>query len=134
VPETARLSGAARLWVSAVSSGDAPFYQQSWLGGASLLRGFADGRFVARHAWTLDLEQRIRLLRTDVFGVITDWRIDPFVGVGQVFDRLSEVASRPRPTVGLGLRAFAHPNVVGRVDLAFAGEGLKIYVDVGYPY
>jgi hypothetical protein len=134
VPEGPRLSGAARLWVSAVSSGDAPFYQQSWLGGSSLLRGFAEGRFVARQAWTLELEQRVRLLRTDVFGVVTDWRIDPFVGIGQVFDRLSEVASRPRPTVGVGLRAFAHPNVVGRVDIAFAGEGVKVYVEVGYPY
>ena len=132
--ELPRLSGAARLWLSAVSSPEAPFYQQSWLGGASLLRGFADGRFVARQAWTFELEQRFRVLRTDLFGVVADWRVDPFVGIGQVFDHLSEVASRPRPTVGLGLRAFAHPNVVGRVDLAVAGEGLKVYVDVGYPY
>jgi hypothetical protein len=134
VSETPRLSGAARLWISAVSSRGAPFYQQSSLGGSSLLRGFTEGRFVARQAWTLELEQRFRVLRTDLFGVVTDWRVDPFFAIGQVFDHLSELASQPRPSGGVGLRAYAHPNVVGRIDVAFAGEGVKVYVDIGYPF
>jgi hypothetical protein len=132
--ELPRLSGAARLWTSTVTSRGAPFYQQSTLGGASLLRGFTEGRFVARRAWTLELEQRLRLFRTNLFGVVTDWRMDPFVATGQVFDRLSEAVSRPRVGAGVGLRAFVHPNVVGRIDVAVAGEGVKVYVDIGYPY
>jgi hypothetical protein len=134
VYEAPRLSGAARLWASAVTSRGAPFYQQSALGGSSLLRGFTEGRFVARQAWTLELEQRLRLFRTDIFGVVTDWRVDPFVATGQVFDSLSDVLSRPRLSAGLGLRAYVHPNIVGRIDVAVAGEGLKTYVEVGYPY
>jgi hypothetical protein len=134
VDEAPGLSGAARLWVSAVSSRDAPFYQQSSLGGSSLLRGFTEGRFYARRAWTLDLEQRLRVLQTAIFGVLTDWRIDPFVSTGQVFDRPGEALSRPRFSAGVGLRAFVHPNVVGRIDIAAAGEGVKVYVEIGYPY
>jgi hypothetical protein len=134
VTELPRVSGAARLWASAVSTGRAPFYQQTLLGGSSLLRGFTDGRFVDRAAWTFELEQRIRVLTTDLFGVIADWRIDPFVATGQVFGRLADVVSRPRFAAGIGLRAFVHPNVVGRIDIAAAGEGTKIYVEIGYPY
>lgn len=134
VPELPRLSGAARLFWSAVSSRRAPFYQQSSLGGSVLLRGFTEGRFVDRQAWTLELEQRIQVLRTHIFGVVADWRVDPFVAAGQVFDRLDAAASRPRTAVGAGFRAFVHPNVLGRVDVAYAGEGVKVYVELGYPY
>ena len=132
--ELPRLSGAARLWTSAVSSGHAPFYQQTLLGGASYLRGFTEGRFVDRNAWTFELEQRVRVLRTELFGVVSDWRIDPFVATGHVFGRLADVVSRPRLSVGVGLRAYVHPNIVGRIDVARASEGTKIYVEIGYPY
>jgi hemolysin activation/secretion protein len=111
-----------------------PFYQQPSLGGSSLLRGFAEGRFVDLAAWTLELEQRLRLFQTQIFGVRTDWRADPFVATGQVFDRLAEAASRPRFAAGVGFRAFVHPNIVGRIDVAGASEGLKVYVEIGYPY
>lgn len=134
VAELPRVSGAARLYWSAVSSRRAPFYQQSTLGGSYLLRGFTEGRFVDRQAWTLELEQRIRVLQTNIFGVVADWRVDPFVATGQVFDGLDDVASRPRIAVGAGFRAFIRPNVLGRVDVAYAGEGVKVYVEIGYPY
>ncbi len=132
--ELSRLSGAARLYWSGVTSRDAPFYQQGSLGGSVLLRGFTEDRFVDRQAWTLELEQRIRVLRTRIFGVVADWRVDPFVATGQVFDRLGDLAARPRVAVGTGFRAFIRPNVVGRIDVAYAGEGAKVYVELGYPY
>ncbi len=134
VPELPRLSGAARLYWSAVSSRRAPFYEQSSLGGSVLLRGFTEGRFVDRQAWTVELEQRLRLFQTTIFGVVADWRVDPFFAVGQVFDGLDDFASRPRAAVGAGFRAFVHPNVLGRVDVAYAGEGVKVYVELGYPF
>jgi hypothetical protein len=34
----------------------------------------------------------------------------------------------------VGFRAFVHPNVLGRVDVASGGEGIKVYVELGYPY
>jgi hypothetical protein len=134
VPELDGVSGAARFQWNAVSSAQAPFYRQSALGGEMLLRGFTEDRFVDRQAWTLELEQRIRLLQTHIFGVVTDWRADPFVAAGQVFGPFSEAFSRPRLAAGVGFRAFVHPNIVGRVDVAVAGEGPKVYVELGYPY
>ena len=133
-PELSWLSGAAHGAWTAVTDGEAPFYQQSTLGGSYLMRGFGTGRFVARQAWTVETEQRIRLLRTRVAGVVADWRADPFVAVGQVFDDFANALSRPQVAVGVGMRAFVHPNIVGRIDVAAAGEGLKVYVEIGYPY
>jgi hypothetical protein len=133
-PELSMISGAARVLLLGSSSRDAPFYQQSELGGALLLRGFAEGRFVDHNAWTVEAEQRIRVLQTHFYGVTTDWRIDPFVAAGQVFGSAGEMVSNPRLSVGVGLRAFIRPSVLGRVDLAYGGEGLKIYVELGSPY
>jgi len=134
VRETSRVSGAARAYWTGVTSGGAPFYQQGTLGGSLLMRGFTEGRFVDRQAWTFELEQRIRLVRTHLFGVIADWRVDPFLATGQVFGSFADAASRPQLAGGFGLRAFVHPNVLGRVDVAYAGEGVKVYVELGYPY
>jgi len=134
VPETGFLDGAARLDWSAVSSSRVPFYLQSTLGGAFLLRGFTEDRFIDRNAWTFELEQRIRLLQTHIYGVTADWRIDPFIAVGQVYGALDQVFSHPRVTGGVGFRAWVQPNVVGRIDVATGGEGWKVYVEIGYPY
>jgi hypothetical protein len=132
--ETPLVAGAARFLWSAVSSGRAPFYQQGSLGGSLLLRGFTESRFVDRQAWTFELEQRIRLLQTHIFGVVTDWRVDPFIATGQVFGPFGDVLSRPQLAAGAGFRALVHPNVLGRIDVAYAGEGVKVYVELGYPY
>jgi outer membrane protein assembly factor BamA len=134
IPELTWLAGAARFAYSGMSARSAPFYQQSTLGGGYLMRGFAEGRFYATQAWTAEFEQRIRVLRTSLFNVTTDWRIDPFVAVGQVFDDVRDVVANPQVSVGAGIRIFVHPNIVGRIDFAEAGEGIKIYVEIGYPY
>lgn len=133
-PELSWLSGASHLLWTAVTADDAPFYLQSELGGAFLLRGFNFGRFIDRQAWTVEVEQRIRIFQTHMFGVTTDWRIDPFVTAGQVFSDWNGAFDQPQVAAGVGLRAFVHPNIVGRIDLADGGEGLKVYVEIGYPY
>ena len=134
VPELRWLSGAGRLYWTGVSSARTPFYRQSSLGGSFLLRGFTEDRFIDRQSWTAELEQRIRLFETRIFGVVADWRIDPFVAVGQVFGPFAQAFSRPQVTGGVGFRAFVHPNVLGRIDVANGGEGFKVYVELGYPY
>ena len=133
-PELDWLTGAARLDWTFVSTPNAPFYDQSTLGGAFLLRGFTEDRFIDQNSWTVELEQRIRVFQTHIYGVTADWRIDPFVGAGQVFGSFRHVLSSPQLAAGVGFRAWVRPNVVGRVDVATAGEGLKVYVEIGYPY
>jgi hypothetical protein len=133
-PETASISAAARLDWRGVSSARAPFYAQSSLGGAYYLRGFTEDRFVDQNAWTFELEQRIRLFQTHIYGVTADWRIDPFVAVGQVYRTVTDAFSHPQVAAGMGFRAWVRPNVVGRVDVANGGEGWKVYVEIGYPY
>jgi hypothetical protein len=99
-----------------------------------LLRGFTQDRFIDQNLWTLELEQRTRVFQTHIYGVTADWRIDPFVAVGQVYRALDQVFSHPRVSAGMGFRAWVRPNVVGRVDVANGSEGWKVYVEIGYPY
>jgi outer membrane protein assembly factor BamA len=128
------LSGGARFLVSYVTSTQTPFYYQSNLGGSDTLRGFTEDRFIDRGSWTLELEQRIRLFATHIYGVTTDWRVDPFITIGQVYHDFSGFFSHVRVTEGLGFRAWVRPNVLGRIDVATGGEGLKVYVELGYPF
>ena len=103
-------------------------------GAPSYLRGFTEDRFIDQAAWTVEIEQRVRLLQTRIYGVLADWRIDPFVAVGQVYGGAERNPfSHPQITGGLGFRAFVHPNVLGRVDVASGGEGIKVYVESGLP-
>jgi hypothetical protein len=134
--ETPALQSAGRAyWTTEWGGGlTVPFYYQSALGGENLLRGFADNRFIDRAAWEGEVEQRIRFLETHFFGVSTDWRIDPFIAAGQVYGHANEIAVRPQVAVGIGLRAWVKPNVLGRVDLAYASDGFNAYVVLGYPY
>jgi hypothetical protein len=131
--QTSWLLGSARLYLERVLGSDVSFYEQPALGGELFLRGFTENRFIDRGAWTADVEERIRLFRTHLFGVEADWRIDPFVTVGQVYDRPEDAFQRVQAAVGLGFRAWVHPNILGRVDAAWGGEGVKVYVVLGYP-
>jgi hypothetical protein len=133
--ETSWLQGAGRVYWTQIFHGgnELPFYYRPSLGGEFLLRGYADDRFIAMGAWEVEIEQRIRMLQTHMFDVTADWRVDPFLAIGQVYDG-SDLFSHVRVTGGIGLRAWVHPNVLGRVDLAYGDEGLRAYVMLGYPY
>jgi len=133
-PEFGFISGAARFDWTGITTATAPFYDQSTLGGAFLLRGFTEDRFIDQNAWTFEVEQRIRVLQTHIYGVTADWRIDPFIAVGQVYRGLHQIVSNPQVAAGVGFRAWVRPHVVGRVDVATGGEGWKVYVEIGYPY
>jgi hypothetical protein len=74
------------------------------------------------------------LFETHWFHVNADWRMDPFIAVGQVYPNFASIASNVRGVFGLGLRAFVRPNVLGRVDLAYGTDGFTAYVILGYPY
>jgi hypothetical protein len=132
--ETDRLQACARAYVHYVDSPNVPFYYQSSLGGSFLMRGFIEDRFIDQGGWTMEFEQRIQLLETHIYGVTADWRVDPFVAIGQVFGNDSGPFSNIKVAEGLGFRAWVKPNVLGRVDVAYAGEGVNTYVELGYPF
>jgi hypothetical protein len=135
VPEASFLTGAAHLyWTDELGGAGVPFYYRSALGGDVLFRGFTDDRFIDRAAWEAEAEQRFKLFSTHWFHVIADWRADPFVAAGQVFPDYANIVSHVRWVAGLGLRAFVHPNILGRVDLAYSSDGFAAYVLLGYPY
>ena len=132
--ESGWLGGSARAFWSGVSSPRAPFYLQSSVGGSFYLRGFTEDRFIDQAAWTVEFEQRVRIFETRIYGVVADWRVDPFVAVGQVYGGGRDPFSHPQVSGGVGFRALVRPNVLGRVDVASGGEGIKVYVELGYPY
>ncbi|HVY40995.1 MAG TPA: BamA/TamA family outer membrane protein [Polyangia bacterium] len=134
LPELSFLQGAARVYWMQVLGAGVPFYDQASLGGEVLFRGFQEDRFIDMGAWEVEAEQRLTLLQTHIFGVVTDWRFDPFVAAGQVYGVGSSPWSHVRVSGGAGLRAWIHPDILGRVDLAYGGEGLRAYVLLGYPY
>lgn len=134
-PQFKWLSGAARaFWGYTAGNARVPFYNQNSLGGSFFLRGFTQDRFIDKGSWEATLEQRIVLLKMRIYGVVADWRVDPFVSVGQVYADAKDIVRYAKVTGGLGFRAFVHPNVLGRVDTAVGGEGIKVYVELGYPF
>jgi hypothetical protein len=134
LPERPYLQGAARVYWMQVYGSDVPFYDQASLGGEDLFRGFQEDRFIDMGAWEIEAEQRLKLFQTHIFGVVTDWRFDPFISAGQVYGEGSTPWSHVRVAGGFGLRAWIHPDILGRVDLAYGGEGVRAYVMLGYPY
>lgn len=134
VPELSFLQGAARAyWTQVIGGDDVPFYDRASLGGEVLFRGFQEDRFIDMGAWEAEAEQRIKLFQTHIFGVVADWRIDPFLAVGQVYGEAGPF-SHVRVAGGVGLRMWIHPDILGRIDFAYGGEGVKAYVVLGYPY
>ncbi len=133
--ELSWLNGAARAyWTYIAGNANVPFLEQATLGGEYRFRGFNGGRFYGRGAWLIETEQRIAFLKTHIYGVQAEWRVDPFISVGQVYDHFEEIIKHTRIAGGLGFRAWVKPNVLGRVDVGYGREGAKIYVELGYPY
>ena len=83
----------------------------------------------------IDLEERIRLFRWEVFNVTADWEVAPFIDMGAVMESLDKFNGRNFEfNPGIGFRAIVRPNIVGRVDLGVGKDGPAIFVGLGYPF
>ncbi|CAH2029962.1 BamA/TamA family outer membrane protein [Trichlorobacter ammonificans] len=112
-----------------------PFLEQSILGGETTLRGYGRNRFIDNSFLLLNLEERIRLFRWEIFNVVADWEIAPFVDLGAVMESFDKATSKNFEfNPGVGFRATVRPNIVGRVDLGIGRDGPAIYVGLGYPF
>ena len=114
---------------------DVPFLEQSILGGENTLRGYGRNRFVDNTFMLLNLEERIRLFRWEIFNVTADWELAPFIDLGAVMDSVDKFnAKNFEYNPGIGFRAIVRPNIVGRVDLGIGKNGPAIFVGLGYPF
>lgn len=132
--EIDRVTGAAHFYFGRVFGANIPWYERQNLGGSFLLRGYILDRFVDNGAWSVDFEQRIAAAIFKVAGSIVHFRVDPFITAGQVFNGIQDAIDRVRFAYGVGLRAFAPPNVIGRIDIARNPAETNVYVELGYPF
>jgi outer membrane protein assembly factor BamA len=112
-----------------------PFLEQSILGGETTLRGYGQNRFIDKSFLLLNLEERIRVFRWEIFHVKADWELAPFIDLGSVMKSLVEAkASSFEFNPGIGLRAVVRPNIVGRIDVGVGKDGPAVFVGLGYPF
>lgn len=112
-----------------------PFLEQSILGGENTLRGYGRNRFIDNSFLLLNLEERIRLFRWEIFNVTADWELAPFIDLGAVMESFDKASSKNFEfNPGIGFRATVRPNIVGRVDVGVGKDGPAVYVGLGYPF
>jgi outer membrane protein assembly factor BamA len=117
------------------SNSKVPFLEQSILGGENTLRGYGRNRFIDNSFLLLNLEERIRLFRWEIFNVTADWELAPFVDLGAVMESFDKATTRNFEfNPGVGFRATVRPNIVGRVDIGVGKDGPAVYVGLGYPF
>ena len=118
-----------------LTTGQRPFYEQSSLGGDNSLRDFGSQRFIDDHSILFNIEERIDILKTTIFGITAEWEFAPFLDVGKVFSDFSQdFWQNYQVNPGIGFRAVVRPNVVGRFDFAYGPEGVTSFVGLGFPF
>jgi outer membrane protein assembly factor BamA len=116
-------------------AGQAPFYERSSIGGVKSLRGFGDDRFVDANRFFSSVELRTRALRKQLFDVITEIEVAPFIDAGEVFSKASTVPFDSLHYVGgVGFRGVVRPQVVGFVDIGYGSEGPAVFTGLDYPF
>jgi hemolysin activation/secretion protein len=99
------------------------------------LRGFGDDRFVDANRFFSTVELRTMALRRQIFDVMTEFEVAPFVDAGQVF-----ASSRTLPVDalhyvgGIGFRGVVRPQVVGFVDIGYGSDGTAVFTGLDYPF
>jgi outer membrane protein assembly factor BamA len=131
----ARYISVARIVYSQTLGNRVPFLEQSILGGENTLRGYGRNRFIDNSYLLLNIEERIRLFRWEIFHVNADWELAPFVDFGSVMKALDQAQTKDFEfNPGVGIRAVVRPNIIGRIDVGFGKEGPAVFVGLGYPF
>lgn len=116
-------------------TGGAPFWLMPQLGGKYIHRAYGDGRYIDSGVITTSVEERISVFKAAVSGVVTEYEVAPFGGIGTVFPEPSRMARRAfRPVYGVAFRAVARPQVVGSIDFGIGQEGLTVFMDINYSF
>jgi outer membrane protein assembly factor BamA len=136
VPLHPRLTLATHAVLDYLSgTADVPFYERNAIGGKKSLRGFGDERFLDNHRFFTSAELRTRAFERDVFDVHAEVEVAPFIDVGQVFERMSNVPFDDLHLVtGVGFRGVVRPQVVGFVDVGYGSDGPAVFTGLDYPF
>jgi surface antigen Omp85-like protein len=133
--DDARYISVFRLAYNQTLGNRVPFLERSILGGENNLRGYGRNRFIDSSYFLLNMEERIRLFRWEVFNVMADWELAPFLDFGSVMESLDTANTRSFEfNPGIGFRALVRPNIIGRVDIGFGNDGPAVFVGLGYPF
>jgi outer membrane protein assembly factor BamA len=117
-----------------------PFWELPALGGSTTLRSFNGARFINKGMILINVEERIRVYETSLFGVSGEVQVAPFFDLGKVFDSSDDLVGRGslrfyHYSYGMGLRGVVKPSFVGRLDVGFGGgEGVGVTVGLDYPF
>ncbi len=108
---------------------------ESDIGGEQPLRGFGQGRFVDRDAYSASIELRHRAFSFDAAASHVDIEVTPFVDMGKVSSQIGvDPFSALHKVVGIGVRGVARPSVVGYVDVGYGTEGIAVFTGIDYPF
>jgi hypothetical protein len=133
--DDARYVSVFRLVYNQTLGDTVPFLEQSLLGGENTLRGYGRNRFIDNSYVLLNLEERIRLFRWEIFNVKADWELAPFIDMGAVMERLDRLNCKQFEfNPGIGIRAVVKPNIIGRVDIGIGRDGPAVFVGLGHPF
>ena len=117
-----------------------PFWELPSLGGSSTLRSFNGGRYTDRASLLINVEERIRVLKTSLFGVSGEIQVAPFFDLGKVFDSSVDLVGKGvlrgfHYSAGVGFRGVVPPSFVGRLDITAGGrEGIGVTHGLDYPF
>jgi outer membrane protein assembly factor BamA len=107
---------------------------ESVIGGSQPLRGFGEGRYYDRNAFSATAELRRTVFTFDAISHI-EIELAPFVDVGNVFHHASSFPIQSLHKVaGVGFRGIARPSVVGYVDVGYGSEGAAVFTGINYPF
>jgi hypothetical protein len=105
------------------------------IGGMQPLRGFGEGRFYDKDAFSSSIELRHKFYTLNAITTALDLEVAPFIDVGRVFARTSTLPFEQLHKVyGVGFRGIARPFVVGYVDVGYGSEGAAVFTGLNYPF
>jgi outer membrane protein insertion porin family len=116
------------------TSGTTPFTEQLFLGGATGLRGYRDGRFWGQNLTSGTLELR-QPLGNGIKGVLFTEAGDAWGGIyqGVSLQGLPQTAFKLHGSAGLGLRVGTPIGLV-RLDYGYGDEGGRVHFGIGYSF
>lgn len=130
-----KIAFASSLSYNEVHGDNLPFYLLSNLGGSRSLRGYEVGRFYDNNSILSMTEVRWNFYQLEKFGFKTNWELAFFYDSGQVSANHRDFRmNRLQHSVGIGIRTHFGGKLMTRIDAAFGNEGIKLFVDFGYPF